>query len=74
MNVFSPAFDLANKLLDATLKEKKLVGREEAVTHKESVSDHDWEKLKVYFSDVPTTLDIKKLSFYVWFNTTLQHW
>ena len=74
MNVHSPAFDLANKLLDATLKEKKLAGREEAVTHKESVSDLDWEKLKAYFSDVLTTLDIKKVSFYVWFNTTLQHW
>ena len=73
MNVHSPAFDRANKLLDATLKEKKRAGREEAVTHRESVSDLDWKKLKACFSDVLTTLDIKKLSFYVWFNTTLQH-
>ena len=41
MNVHSPACNLANKLLDATLKEKKLAVREEAVAHKESVSDLD---------------------------------
>ena len=42
MNVHSPAFaSRANKLLDATLKEKKRAGREEAVTHRESVSDLD---------------------------------
>ena len=34
MKVHSLAFDRTNKLLDATLKEKKRAGREEAVTHK----------------------------------------
>ena len=35
------------------------------------MSDLDWEKLKAYFSDVLTTLDIKKLNSYFWFNRTV---
>ena len=34
MKVHSLAFDRTNKLLDATLEEKKRAGREEAVTYK----------------------------------------
>ena len=71
INIQSPAFTRANKLLDATLKEKKREGREPAVTHKDNISDLDWQQLRSYFSDVLTTLDIKKLAYYVWFNTTL---
>ena len=71
INIQSPAFARANKLLDATLKEKKREGREPAVTHKDNISDLDWQQLRSYFSDVLTTLDIKKLAYYVWFNTTL---
>ena len=71
INIQSPAFARANKLLDATLKEKKREGREPAVTHKDNISDLDWQQLHSYFSDVLTTLDIKKLAYYVWFNTTL---
>ena len=40
-------------------------------THKDNISDLDWQQLRSYFSDVLTTLDIKKLAYYVWFNTTL---
>ena len=47
-------------ILDATLKEKKREGREPAVTHKYNISDLDWQQLHTYFSDVLTTLDIKK--------------
>ena len=36
INIQSPAFARANKLLDATLKEKKPEGREPAVTHKDN--------------------------------------
>ena len=71
INIQSPAFARANELLDATLKEKKREGREPAVTHKDNISDPDWQQLRSYFSDVLTTLDIKKLAYYVWFNTTL---
>ena len=71
INIQSPAFARANKLLHATLKEKKREGREPAVTHKDNISDLDWQQLRSYFSDVLTTLDIKKLAYYVWFNTTL---
>ena len=71
INIQSPAFARANELLDATLKEKKREGREPAVTHKDNISDLDWQQLRSYFSDVLTTLDIKKLAYYVWFNTTL---
>ena len=53
------------------MKEKKREGREPAVTHKDNISDLDWQQLRSYFSDVLTTLDIKKLAYYVWFNTTL---
>ena len=67
----SSAFSRANKLLDAILKDKKRTGREEAVSHKESISDEDWALLKGYFSDVLTTLNARKLTQFVWFHTTL---
>ncbi|XP_065177175.1 uncharacterized protein LOC135807003 [Sycon ciliatum] len=64
-------FDRANKLLDAVLKDKKKNGREAPVTHKETICDADGEKLSGYFADVSTTLDVKKLTQYVWFNCTI---
>ena len=66
-----PKFAKSNKLLDAVLKERKRAGQEAPVQHKESVTDEDWILLKEYFSDVSSTLDVKKVSQYVWFYTTL---
>ena len=66
-----PKFAKSNKLLDAVLKERKRAGQEAPVQHKESVTDEDWILLKEYFSDVSSSLDVKKVSQYVWFYTTL---
>ena len=71
INIQSPVFSRANKLLDATLKEKKRDGREMAVNHKDGLSEEDWKKVNAYFSDVSTTLDIKKVTYYIWFQCTL---
>ena len=64
-------FVRANKVLDAYLKDKKKDGREEAVQRKASISDKDWKSLKDYFADAATSLDVKKVTYYIWFHITL---
>ena len=36
-----------------------------------SSSEEDWRKLKDYFADAATRLDVKKVNYYVWFHVTL---
>ena len=36
-----------------------------------STSEEDWRKLKDYFTDAATCLDVKKVNCYVWFHITL---
>ena len=62
-----PEFKQANKMLDAVLKDKQRNGREPAVQHKQSITDEDWGKIKVYFADVLETRDPRKLTTYTWF-------
>ena len=52
------------------LKEKKRLGEEPVVSHKQPLSDSDLEKLDSYFSDVLTVPDPRKLSFFVWYTVT----
>ena len=33
--------------------------------------EEDWRELKDYFADVATSLDVKKVNYYVWFHITL---
>ena len=52
MNVFSgPTFQKANQVLDGVLKQKKRLGEEPSVNHKQALSD-DLKKLDHYFADV----------------------
>ena len=46
-------------------------GGEETVLHKPSISDEDWSRLKEYFADALTSLDIRKVICYVWFHVSL---
>ena len=71
INIYREMFVRTNKLLDAVLKDKKRTDREQAVIHKESISFHDWERLNEYFADVSTTLDVNKLTQFLWFHVTL---
>ena len=71
MDIKRGKFARADKMLDAVLVDKKQCGREDRVVHKNSISDNDWSLIKTYFSDVSTTLDTKKLTQYVWFETSL---
>ena len=64
-------FVRCNKVLDAYLRGKKKDGREAAVQHKPSISDEDWLKLKEYFADALTSLDIRKVTYFVRFHVTL---
>ena len=64
-------FVRCNKVLDAYLRDKKKAGWEAAVQHKPSISDEDWLKLKEYFADALTSLDIRKVTYFVWFHVTL---
>ena len=59
-----PEFKQANKMLDAVPKDKQRNGREPAVQHKQSITDEDWGKIKVYFADVLETRDPRKLTIY----------
>ena len=69
INIFSDtAFTYCNKVLDGKLKEKKREGREPSVEHKPVITDSDMERLGEYFQDAATSLDPRKLSFYVWFH------
>ena len=38
---------------------------------KASLSEEDWKRLKDYFADAATSLDDKKVTYYVWFHRTL---
>ena len=53
------------------LKERKRTGLEAPVVHKDSIADDDWVLLKEYFANASTTLDVKKVTQFVWFHTTL---
>ena len=47
-------------------------GREETVLHKPSISDENWSRWKEYFADdALTSLDIRKVTYYVWFHVSL---
>ena len=39
--------------------------------HKSGISDEDWSRLKEYFADALTSLDIRKVTYYVWFHVSL---
>ena len=52
------------------MKEKKIDGREDTVLHKPSISDEDWSRLKEYFADALTILDIRKVTYYEWFHVS----
>ena len=39
----------------------------EGVVCETSTSEEDWKKLKDYFADAATRVDVKKTNFYVWF-------
>ena len=68
LNLFREAvFRRSNHVLDRHLNEP-------AVEHKLSGSDEDFERLKVYvyFDDVLDSPDAVKLSFFCWYNLTLQ--
>ena len=43
----------------------------EGVICKTSTSEEDWRKLKDYFTDAATRLDVKKVNYYIWFHVTL---
>ena len=45
--------------------------REETVLHKPSISHEDWSRLREYFADALTSLDIRKVTYYVWFHVSL---
>ena len=36
-----------------------------------STHEEDWRKLKDYFADAATRLDVKKVNYYVWLRVTL---
>ena len=36
-----------------------------------STCEQDWKKLKDYFADAATRLNVKKVNYYVWFHVTL---
>ena len=65
-----PEFKQANKMLDTMLKDKQQNGRDPAVQHKQSITDKDWGKTKVYFADVIETRNPRKLTIYTWFVTS----
>ena len=54
-------------MLHTLLKDKQWNGREPAVQHKQSITDEDWDKIKVYFEDMLETRDPRKLTIYTWF-------
>ena len=39
--------------------------------HKPSIRDEDWSCLKEYFAEALTSLDIRKVTYYVWFHVSL---
>ena len=39
--------------------------------HKPSINDEDWSRSKEYFADALTSLDIRKVTYYVWFHVSL---
>ena len=47
-------------------------GREETVLHKPSISDKDWSRMKEYFANALISLDLRKVTYYVWFHVSLQ--
>ena len=53
------------------LKDKIKDGRKEAVQHKASISEEDCKRLKDYFANAATSLNVKKVTHYVWFHITL---
>ena len=57
-------------MIDAMLKDKQRSGREPAVQHKQSITNEDWSKTKVYLADVLETRDPRKLTIYTWFVTS----
>ena len=65
-----PEFKQANKMLDTMLKDKQRNGREPAIQHKQSITDENWGKTKVYLVDVLETRDPRKLTIYTWFLTS----
>ena len=71
INLRGEKFVRCNRVLDAYLKEKKMDDREETVLHKPSISDEGGSCLKEYFTDALTSLDIRKVTYYVWFHVSL---
>ena len=65
MNLFvDGVFSRSNKVLDLV---KKKAGIEPAVNHKQPISDDDSKLIHDHFADISTTLDLRKLTTYVWF-------
>ena len=71
-NLFkSVEFLQSHRVLDATLKVKKLDGEEPSVRHKASLTQEDLSRLEAYFSDVLQANDPIKLTEFVWYVITL---
>ena len=71
-NLFkSVEFSQSHRVLDATLKVKKLDGEELSVRHKASLTQEDLSRLEAYFSDVLQANDPIKLTEFVWYVITL---
>ena len=71
-NLFkSVEFSHSHRVLDATLKMKKLAGEEPSVQHKSALTQEDLCRLERYFSDVLQGNDPIKLTEFVWYVITL---
>ena len=55
----------SNRVIDATLKNKKLEGFEPSVKHKEEICQEDSERLDRHFNDVLTSDDPVRLTMFV---------
>ena len=67
----SEAFAQSHRVLDATLKTKKVQGLEPAVKHKDPLTAEDQEKVRTFFSNVLEANDPVKLTMFVWYTMTM---
>lgn len=71
-NIFTDeAFSRSNEVLNALLIQKKKDGLHHQVKHKEAILPDDMAKLAVYFEDVLSSQDPRKLTQYCWFVITI---
>ena len=67
----SSAFERSHRVLDGLLKQRKDMGEELSVQHKDAVSKDDLERIDGYFSDVLDVGDPIKLTQYCWYHITM---